>query len=403
METNNKKELYDTCLKYLDISFLSSDLKELLTNNSNFKLLIGKMISIIYYYEENKIIEETNYSRLENAYKTITNKEFELSKFDNENDFDEIVAFFPVLISNSLHKSIEEIENSISQKTVDKKLLTSKEEQKNIEENEVNNFDPNSMMNAMGGFFNASNMNQIADQMMYQAGQVLLNTKIASGEVYKFSTKPKLIPIIKYLISALFILVPILMIASIAILGVMSGKVEIYLNINNKEEVVQLTLFSWTSILNLIVYLLIVGMITYSLIKNNKNENFKYRLNWGSLAIYLFIAWLTIFLQATDSLDPVFHWDNLKNELQDFISKNPDHYDTKAISLFEKYRIIQFVIFGALGTITILVVLGAVFNPKVDNNRMQELLQKYVEDIRSGRVDFDSMGSQRGRFGNGIF
>ncbi len=418
-KTTNQ-QMYEKCLKYLDITFLDSELKSLVNSNENFNSLILKMISIISYYETNKIIEANNLDRLIMAYSTVTkSNNFEELKtnFKDELDFEEILGFYPILITNILGKSIDDIEKTMkgaddtTAPLVESEVVDDTKEQK--EEPQVDNNTTGGAgfnFNKNGsGFFNQHNMSEIADAFVLQAADGVLRYKVAKGEVYKFVSKPKIIPILKYITATLFMLIAALMICSIGILAAVHGRINVSVtvfhsnpngSITTSKEAQPYYCLDAFSIMNLLIYLLIIGMIIYSLVKNNKNENVRFRFNWGWIAFYLGMALIMILMDAGSKYNPVYHWDQLLANINE-TTQGPDVQ--KYINMLLAHRGLQYSIFACMAAILICIILGAIFNPKVDIPRMQELVQQYADDIRNGRLDFDQNNSFGSRFGNGFF
>lgn len=415
---SNPKTLYETILKYIDISFLNKDLCALMKTNAAFRSLIIKLISSINYYESNHIVEENNYSRLITAYNTINNLDFEKDKilFVDDSEFDDIANYFPIFIKNTFNKDFIEFENAISNSTsvpiVESEVVdnpielnvnndNSNNKTTSNTENNDKEFNAESFINQ-----NGYSINDIADQMIIQTAQAVLRQRIFTGEVYQYQTKPKFIFGLKILSIILFISVMIISIISIGFSISISGKITIFGIENNGNAVIAGTFnISAISIISLIFYLAIVGFIIWGLVRNNKNENYRYKFNWGMPIFYLAISLIMILSNLnTEMLQGYDNFiSNIKGEIIP-VDQKPSfnlaiETNLENIKWFNAYRISEFVKYGILGCILIIVVLGICFNPKRDIARLQALIEQYAVEIKNGTLDTSSFGNGPGFVG----
>jgi len=60
--------------------------------------------------------------------------------------------------------------------------------------------------------------------------------------------------------------------------------------------------------------------------------------------------------------------------------------------MIDLWKIFQYITYGALGLIVVCIVTAVIFNPKKDVERIQALLDQYVQQIRNGEIDTTDFG-----------
>ena len=112
----------------------------------------------------------------------------------------------------------------------------------------------------------------------------------------------------------------------------------------------------------------------------------------------LVLAFVWFMAGGLDNQGILFSYSNFKDK---YLALNDNR--AYALSLIIGYRVVQFTTIGLLGLIVVFLVLGCVFNPKRDFERMQLLLQEYVNEIKSGSMPFDGGMNGFGRYPGSLF
>lgn len=425
----NEQNNYDLAVKYVDIVLLAPKTVQLLKTNENFEQIISRAINFVTYYEENYEIPSTNATKFTQAYYSLVNKNVLFDEKFNYADNDEVldnINYIGVFVKNitgmdwaALEASLK-TNNGVEGVSADasNETKTPKEESvdaQRVDASEANNWSNQSNSgysnqnsynfntNAYGNF----NPNDIAETIIGQQAAAMLNMNILSGKVYQYKTKPVVIPILKYLLTATFILMTILTIISFALLIYTSSRTSLYLPVIGSSTFQKAT--NWASAFpyQMLMFILTTAMLTFSLVRTNKNDNFKYRFAWIWPAIYLALLLFITFVQSGVNGSIVFNYNEF---LSWFLPpSNPDvaAANQHFLVYIETFRGIQLALYGLLALSVVLIVAAALLNPKRDLQRLQELLDQYADDIRYGRVnpdDYNGGGSPFGsRFGTGWF
>lgn len=293
----NEQNNYDLAVKYVDIVLLAPKTVQLLKTNENFEQIISRAINFVTYYEENYEIPSTNATKFTQAYYSLVNKNVLFDEKFNYADNDEVldnINYIGVFVKNitgmdwaALEASLK-TNNGVEGVSADasNETKTPKEESvdaQRVDASEANNWSNQSNSgysnqnsynfntNAYGNF----NPNDIAETIIGQQAAAMLNMNILSGKVYQYKTKPVVIPILKYLLTATFILMTILTIISFALLIYTSSRTSLYLPVIGSSTFQKAT--NWASAFpyQMLMFILTTAMLTFSLVRTNKNDNFK--------------------------------------------------------------------------------------------------------------------------------
>ncbi|GAA5414585.1 hypothetical protein [Ureaplasma ceti] len=445
----NEKQIqnYEKVSNYLDIVFLAPDTVNLLKFDESFQNVIAKDIQIVAYYENNFSVEEKKAHKFMNAFYYHANKRVEItddaSAFADDDSNLDAINYTDVFLNNLIGKTVTEIGDSLKSESLEREQQEAIKEEKakaeRVSEEEKAQDDQNAGYSASNNpqsdedVFerNGYSMHDVADQLVQQQAAYMLNRNIATGKVYAFVSKPKIIPIMKWLTTAFMLLILAFSIAAFAVLMCTNNKLFIYAptSISSSGQITS----NWQSVqlqtpfpFQLLMILFIVIMVVSSMLRNNKNDNFKFRYSWGWMIFYVIMILLVTLIASGVQQALVFNFDNF-NQLITATNHsgavNPNLYTSGstvglvmvnghqldkttsyAYKLIVDWRILQFVIYALIVAIVICMITGGVFNPKRDMQRMQELLNVYANEIRNGQVDSDDLGGNPfGPFGRMFF
>ncbi len=373
--TEKEKGTYDLAVHYLNIIFLDNKTVDLLRSDKNFQEIITNDISTVKYFD--KIESNTkNSDRFIKSYEMITNKKFVYNdklNFSNNNDIFDSVKYTNIYLLNTLRISIEQMDTS---NKANNEANVKEESSKEIPSS--NNFNGSYQSDEEIIRNSGYTMHDVADQLLMTQANMLLTRNISLGKVYVYNSKPKLIPILKYIVIGLLFIIFVLSIVSFALVARFGDNITVLVDSKNYDFFNKSSIASY--IFQFIFDLIILGFISFSMFKNFKNDNSKYRFSWGIMIFYIVLLLLSTFL---------FSWA--------ILIKIPEiKYDSSnsiAIKqVFTNAADIQIAIFTIIGLVILLTVVGAVLNPRRDEKRIIKLLEKYATEIRNGQVDTSNLG-----------
>ncbi|MDE5599527.1 MAG: hypothetical protein K2I49_01175 [Ureaplasma sp.] len=408
--------LYNQSIDYLDLTFLDESLIELLKTKEDFRKTVSNLLTFIVDCEDNELVTNKNQERLLAAYTALTNKEFEPNStitFKTESELESEVNSFNEYLIQNLDKNFDKVKIEFQEKHVDEAKKVESEVFAMPVNNETgsmsndNSANQSSTDNKTEKEFNTeefinnskANFQDMAESMIMASANSMLIMNIRKGSVYQYKSKPKIIPILKWLIVAVICVVIALSIASYTVLMV-AGPVTVYDVGKTDSEGNPLTYstFLTTSFpFQLIFTILILVMMILSMVRNSKNENFKYYMSWGWMLMYVLVLIFVWFMVGGLTNSIIFDF----NYFKDAVLVNGK--ESPAIPFINAYRAIQFTIIGLLGLVVVFLIVSCVFNPKRDFERMQLLVQEYVNEIKSGSMPFDGGMNGFGRYPGSLF
>ena len=373
--TEKEKQNYDLVVHYLDIIFLDNKTTDLLRSDKNFQEIITNDISIVKYFD--KIESNSNNSnRFIKSYEMITTKKFvnnDKLNFSNFNDIVDTIKYTNIYLLNTLRLSIEQIDSiNKSNNEANIKEETSREIPSSNEFQ--GNYKSDEEIIRSSGY----TMHDVADQLIMTQANMILSKNISKGKVYVYNSKPKFIPIIKFIVIALLFIMFVLSIAAFALVAKYGENVEVIVDGSSN-----LQFFSSSSIASyifqFIFVLIILGFISFSMFKNFKNDNSKYKFSWGVMSFYIVLFLMSTFM---------FSWNILINKPNIAADSNPNSVH----QIFTNAANIQIAIFVVIGLVVVFTVIGAILNPRRDEKRIMKLLEQYASEIRNGQIDTSNLG-----------
>lgn len=400
------QSIYDDATKKVDIIFLSSQTIDLLRQDENFQKILTNVIGIINFITLHYNLDSKNISHYTQAFHKITNKNLKFndseSSYQNLTDIKDTINYLNVYVLNTLGSRFDQIEAELKKSNEDQNSTNNL----NKEDNDNQTVNEESFKTSNNGFGKTLNdeellrrsgvtMHDVADQLIQNQAMIYLQRNIRQGKVFVYDSKPKIIPILKYLAFALFIIVFILSVASYAILLSQNGKLQIQ---NSNGEAKPFGFVSPVPIQQILLGC-IIGIICWSIIRNIKNDNNKYFLSWGWMLFYtLFLLVITLAAQETQIL--LFKYNAFLVEL-DKVQSNASYLETWK-SYISVFQILQYICYGIYGLLLVCVIVGSIWNPKKDNARISQLLSQYASEIRNGQIDTSEL-SGTGGFGSQLF
>lgn len=399
----NQKEMQAKISKYIGFSFLNSELIVLLKTNKEFQKIINLLINISIKIEDPLDIDSIKVNQ--SFKKTFIDlvghyDENLLINIEDEDEINDNVKAFDIFIQNTLNKTVSELMNETS--NINEKVMPDSiiEPLNNTESSQNNEWKTNKTFNAEEFIHNSgTNVNEIAEMMVRQQAAMIVQNKILKGEVFVFNSKPKIIPIIKIIIAILFSILLVFSIVGSAILLSLNQKISI--EVKNADGSFRTAYYSFLSFpIGMIFTILINIFLVYSLIRNFKNDNAKYFINWFLPLAYTVILLITILLETGTERSIVFNPNALKAFFQVNNAKGWQEY----WPLIENYRYIQFTCIAIIVAILSILIISIFYNPKRDFERIEKLTIEYINKIKNGEIKVEDSNPPFGsRFASGLF
>lgn len=404
---DNLNKLYDQTIEHLDIIVLSKQTINLLKNDSIFQKIFIECVGIVNFIETKYNIESENTSRYAQAYYAICNKNLLINDdpklYKNPIELEEKVNYLNTYLINRINMDFKQLEDSLKVTSNESNDEIVKVDSIDKLDNSNNNFQSSGQRMSDEEVLHKSGytIHDVADQLINTQATIILNRNVTNGKVFIYKSKPKIIFGIKIVTFISFIFLMLLSIVSYGILMSQNGKLNY--NVGNDQNP-NIQPFGFVNPLPYIqiILVIIISLISFSLIKNIKNDNARYYMPWGWLSLYC-IFLLIIIMTAGETRLLLFGWDNFLNIFKKWNNVTSTGEWTESsklvIQILEIWKILQYCIYGLIGIIVVCVIIAAIFNPKKDIERMQQLHQQYVDQIRNGEIDTSDITGSNNPFG----
>ncbi len=387
-------ENYNLIVSYLDVIVLAKPTLDLLKTNADFQTLVSKDITIVRDYEHQYQVETENLTRFANAYQAITGKDFSpVSDINIDQDVEirDTINYNPIFIKNITHLDFDQIANSLNPQPekVEAAETTPEQAQAAMAAGAVAGSEAHHESNESYHNYSASAYsrltNEATEQFIAQSAMAVLNYNVAKGDVYIYRTKPKAIPILKWITMAVYVIFLIASIVGTAFSILANGAIVGQVNANGQIKNITWGNGSSTTmvILELVLICMIVFMNIWTIARSFKNENQRYKYSWGWNLFYVLI--LLMFGLLGVGLGGIINFAQIKPQL--IIWNSTGGVVSQSFNYLQDFMYINYLLYSLLGLIIVLIVIAACLNPQRDGERMQALAQDYANKIRSGEID----------------
>lgn len=363
MEIKNSKKLISDIDSNLKIIFNSSTLLNKLKDET-FEGVVLKQISILKFLEEKAKVKESDADLWLKKLNDINGSkcEFEKTEYSNQDDIIDDINYLSVYVQNMFKKPLSEFKkDDIKVNAVP--TNNQSEQQQKVENTAPTMFPmfPDGMNNQ---FSPTDNFQMWPAEMQMMVARTKLQQMVNTGEFYQYRSKPLIIKIIKYIISGVAIGLALLSIL-IGIFLLLSNGVEI--TVNGKTDNLATNYFT---LISQIIYALLFLWIAYIFLKPLKNENQIYSYNKFFGYVMLIIIIYSFLSQISVS----------------FLYQNVDIKTTTAQQKigYHGFVVCNFIQVALFGVALIVDVLGLVFSPKPDIERINAKLVQIIEEMKTG-------------------
>ncbi len=412
---------YEALADKLSFITVNEQTINLLKNSEEFKTNFEKMLVSLMDLETKLKIEDKKSIALVNAYHSITNTSDLTQKpieFEDADDIEDNIHFLDVYMINTFGEEFLK-QNHIHQDNME----TETYETKIVDGEEVHNFGNRNQTNQEQTFnaeeflkHNNVTPEAMADEILYSQARYLLQRDISQNKVFQYDSKPKIVIFMKMLNLFLFAVFGLSCFIFAVMEFVMSSKGMTFISSTQGGDngpFIPMIMEDLMVIFGLTFLILCVIAKIYNEIKYFKNDNYRYNVKlshlfFSSLIFILFIVFFTNFIKAYafagDYKNAAFIWDQSKRAWIIDTTNNPDSLKNS----LEAYNLLPVLFAFIITAITsfcsmfIVSIILMVIRPKIDRLKMQQLLNQYVHDIKSGNIKtedispkspFSSLGS----------
>lgn len=363
MEIKNSKKLISDIDSNLKIIFNSSTLLNKLKDET-FESVVLKQISILKFLEEKAKVKESDADLWLKKLNDINGSkcEFEKTEYSNQDDIIDDINYLSVYVQNMFKKPLSEFKKDDIK--VNAVPTNNQSEQQPKVENTVPTMPPMFPGEVSNQFGSTDNFQMWPAEMQMMVARTKLQQMVNTGEFYQYKSKPLIIKIIKYIISGVAIGLALLSILT-GIFLLLSNGVEI--TVNGKTDNLATNYFT---LISQIIYALLFLWIAYIFLKPLKNENQIYSYNKFFGYVMLIIIIYSFLSQISVS----------------FLYQNVDVKTTTAQQRigYDGFVVCNFVQVALFGVALIVDVLGLVFSPKPDIERINAKLVQIIEEMKTG-------------------
>jgi len=412
-------DIYDKIIKNLNVILFYNETTILLRIDQNFYDSVSRLINISNNIEISEKLEAKQTKDYILLMESITEKKFVIEDFFNvdlvlaTNELDNIKNIVKKLIK----KDIEEISLILKKELIEdlekKEAIESDNLKKENHQIKSNNKIPtNNENSASFEQRNASSIHQIANTMIEQQAQALVFMDIRNGKLYRYTSKPKSIPIVKNVLLVLVALLAIILLVTNIVALTFSSPTGNVLQVFaygplNADIQNWLVLNSRGWFYNILPFFGVfsIAFSVFSFSKNVKtNDNVKYSMRILTYVLPMIVFVVFTFFSLSGNV--VLNWSKIINNgalsTESAIIKNWTYTSINETSFDRLLIIFVFTIIGYVvcGLIFLLIVVSSNYKPKEDYEKLSTIRQGYVNDIKSGKIDLTdpSMQPPRRRF-----
>ncbi len=382
---------------------VNSETINLLKTDEKFDSIFSNLLATLITLEEKNKVKDKKSTDLKEAYKTITNKEFngKCIEFNDVDDIEDQLNYIDVYLKNTFGNDFFDKNNNSNSK---EEVL---EATKIVDGQEVHNFNDtknNNKFNAEEYLkHNNVTIDQMADQMVNQQAQILLNKDIMNNKIYKFDSKPKIVVFLKFLNNIIFLLLA----CSCLIFGIMSFTNQYISKFveNSTEKFYFISGGPDASVFQImgIVLLVLFAMVKlFYEIKFFKNDNYKYSIKLS----YVFFLILIFIFFIIDYINFLKMYPNSKSLIDSAFNIDQgvlvETVGGKYINTSNAYNILEvqfyfiILILSLFGVLLINSLILIIIKPRIDVERLQKIVSQYVQDIKNGKINTDNLGGIKG-------
>ncbi len=402
---NIEKELFDKLFVILN----SQKLCAAYVGKGNFQEIIEKQANTLYFLEVKNKSKHTKSAKILARYNALTNKSFEIDKNFKYDDFDSMIDdihYLSVYYKNIMnidlddfvkqHKSdIEKIAKDpnyipkgnkekidSNDQTVVNNANTSNQNKQQNQNKWGNNFGAGmgNMAGMNGGMPNMGNFPPQQNPYFIGMAQSRISKEIKEGKIFAYTSQPKIIPIMKVLVSSLIFLLGLLCIILSIFMGLANG-------VKNTEWTNSTTgeLLPYSTISNCVMYgifSLVFIFVSYWLAspliplkKKQKNNNEIYYFAWQLIAIFgvFFVISLIMGIFFGGTSTTIFSYNDW--------ARIPANEGTNILLGLTGWYWTYIIMFAVSGLIIVSIVISAVYNPKKDLQKINLLMKQYIDEI----------------------
>lgn len=419
---------YDTLVRDISVLFLYQPTITLIAKDETINKIITDDLDIIYTYELANVPKDTKIDDFLIAYRTLSGVTYKPQKLTTKqvDDVDDKITVIKFFIKNTLNSDWETILGSFKGqiKLDDTLLAPTTETPKQTTTETVEPISTGTNAKAAGEYsnqrpFNSEdfmrqnnvNVDQIADSLIYNYATRLYQSDVMKNKFYRYDSKPAVFVWAKWIYIIFGMLFALSYLASQIIAFANNETYFLFAafetgdTMTSADFVSRSSYYFGTDYFSLILAIIVIPMLVFSLygqVKNNKNDNVKYSCKVGITLFMLMFFLLSVLIPVFQNSISPLNWMGKLNDFKDIPagtltvsppSGSPEQFSINNAATYSgMYALSIFYILGivTLGINVVMAVAIKVIRPKDDFDRIRACIQKYVDDIKAGRIVMDS-------------
>lgn len=361
------KELYEQHAKRIEVIVRHQSPFSIYLKRKDFSFIVESQLNILnvleHKFDDSKIDKKFKVNNLVKLYNGSTGSKFQINdqfKLDDDVDYLDSMNYLVTYCKNIFKVDIDELVSG-KQTTVEQPVSP-------INQSNVENINEAAAgAGAFGSMFSmgAEYMDPRQNPFILSQASVQLQKEMSEGKFYRYKTKPRAIPVIKW-VGAILIILTCLSLILMAVFAFLTNNAKVIVE-GSSDPV----LFS--TITDGIFFILFAGLGVYNLVvffKSilSKNENQIYYFQWQVLLIFIIGAIMAVLF----GIDGVF--------LVEY--SVPDLTNIQKLGI-QMWKVFWFMSISSVGLCLVPIILASIFNPKVDTAAIDKRLNQIVEQLTS--------------------
>lgn len=346
--------------------------------NESFAKIIEKQLNILGFISRKNNEPSKKIDSFIKKYNEETKSKFEIDKNFNYSDLDLMVDdinYLNIYCQNIFKLSLDEISKGKQQKI--EKVSTDRTKVINAQDNIWSS--NNTFMNV-----GAQPMDPHMNPLLIGQAHARLKDEMNNGNVYIYNKKPRIIPILKIIISSLFLLLALSQVLLVVFMS-LSGNFE-YRTVDGTINFPTSQII-WSSIMDVLFacifiwasWFFIKPMLLLKDKKNNtikpKNDNNIYYFVWQP---FIFIGIFYVLIILMD----IFWFPGTTQTIFSVLSESKEIVsNANVIYALDGWYYMVIVELVCLSLILLLLVMASISNPKQDKDKVKNLINQYINDL----------------------
>lgn len=381
-EIKELKEVKEKIISNLQVVFYSKELRSHLKEES-FRLILIKQLNILFSIETKIKSKDLKSEEFIKEYNKITNRSDSLKEVSLDNIFDikDEVNYLNVYVVNIYKNDLSSFKKDYSENSETIDTITNNNEINNSTKHQssTNNTNQNNSSSNFSGQqnYNSQNANpqfaspeQVQEQVYLQMARSRLEFDIRNDSFYKYTSKPKILLIMKRIFFIALIISGISFLAPMVTLFMSIG---VILPVGDgKTDTLEWNGTLFYAFQSLFAFAIMFGFGFMNLFKK-QGDNQKYHFSF----IYVFFIGFLFLFYGVNTITLII---NTFQRIDTILSLNVNNM-TAALS-YQGFLYSNAIAYFSIPIILVIAIVTFFFNPKIDVERVNAKLNQYIEEIK---------------------